>query len=348
MIRIGVLGTASIAERRMIPAILKCPGVEYAGVAIATREETGTDCTEEEFLPVRLRKEEKARAFVSKFGGEAVTGYENMLRRPDIDAVYIPLPPALHFRWILLALQYGKHVISEKPLTISREQSESVIREAEARGLALIENYGFCYHRQMKLIREVIDSGRIGELRLVRAAFCFPHREESDFRYSKALGGGALLDCGGYTVKAATAILGSHTEVVCSELTVTPGHEVDIYGSATVRNEDGLCAQLFFGMDNAYICELEISGSTGSITASRAYTAPDGFKAPVIIRSGNDTQEAAETDDQFEAVIREFTDCVEDDNRRKAEYESMLLQSALVERISEGAGSVRKGIHSDV
>ena len=336
MIRIGVLGTASIAERRMIPAILKCPGAEYAGVAVATREETGTGCTEEEFEPARQRKAEKAQAFVSAFGGEAVTGYEAMLRREDIDAVYIPLPPALHFRWILAALRYGKHVICEKPLTVSEEQTRAAVEEAKARGLALIENYGFCFHRQMKRMQEAVRTGQIGEPRLIRAAFCFPHRAETDFRYNRALGGGALLDCGGYTVKAASAFLGPAAEVTESELVITPGHEVDVYGSATMRNEAGLCAQLSFGMDNAYVCELAVWGSTGSVTAIRAFTAPDRFPAPVILRQGNETEETTETDDQFAEILREFRDCIRDDGRRQLEYESMLRQGRLTETILKG------------
>ena len=89
MIRIGVLGTAGIAERRMIPALLKHPDFEYVGVATATREETGMNCTEEAFLPVRQRKAEKAEAFAQAFGGETVVGYEEMLKRTDVDAVYI-------------------------------------------------------------------------------------------------------------------------------------------------------------------------------------------------------------------------------------------------------------------
>ena len=131
MIRIGVLGTASIAERRMIPAILKEPDFEYAGVAIATREETGTACTAEAFEPVWQRKKEKAAAFAEKFGRETTAGYEAMLRREDIDAVYIPLPPALHFRWILAAFENGKHVICEKPLTVSEEQTRAAVEEAK-------------------------------------------------------------------------------------------------------------------------------------------------------------------------------------------------------------------------
>ena len=336
MIRIGVLGTAAIAERRMIPAILKEPDFEYAGVAIATREETGTGCTEEEFRPVWQRKEEKAAAFAEKFGGETVAGYEAMLRREDVDAVYIPLPPALHFRWIMAALQHGKHVICEKPMTVSAEQSRAAAAEAEARGLALTENYGFCFHRQMKRMQEAVRNGSIGELRLVRAAFCFPHRAETDFRYNRALGGGALLDCGGYTVKAASAFLGPDAEITESELVITPGHEVDVYGSATMRDGTGLSAQLSFGMDNAYVCELAVWGSTGSITATRAFTAPDGFPAPVILRQGSETTEAAETDDQFAEILREFRDCIAGEGRRKQEYESILRQSRLTETILKG------------
>lgn len=337
IIRIGVLGTAGIAERRMIPAILKSPCMEYVGTAIATREETGTECTEEEFTPIRRRKEEKAKHFQEKFGGGTIVGYEAMLRRKDIDAVYIPLPPALHFRWILLALRYGKHVLSEKPLTVSEEQTQIVVKEAKAKGLALIENYGFIYHNQMKLIRETIASGKIGDLRLIRAAFCFPHRDETDFRYNSALGGGALLDCGGYTVKAATYLMGNSAKVVCSNMVTTPGHEVDIYGSATLQDDDGLCAQLSFGMDNAYLCELEILGSTGNVKAGRAYTAPDGFSAPIILRSGNKTEELFAADDQFARTVDEFIDCITDPSRRTAEYEHLLVQSRLVEIISKSS-----------
>ena len=339
MIRIGVLGTANIAERRMVPAVLKHPDFEYIGVATAAREETGTDCTEEAFLSIQKRKAKRAEDFAVKFGGETVIGYENMLKRTDIDAVYIPLPPALHFKWIMLALQYGKHVISEKPLTVRAVESQCAVREAEERSLALIENYGFCYHHQMKLIQEYVRDNSIGNIRLIRASFCFPHREESDFRYSKGLGGGALLDCGGYTVKAASIFLGPSSRIISQNLVITPGHEVDIYGSATMRNKDGLCAQLSFGMDNAYICELEVWGSTGTVKAARAFTAPDGYGAPVIIRQGNNTEERMVADDQFFELLTEFEKCIGSSDRRIQEYDNMLLQSRLVEEIGQNSES---------
>lgn len=335
MIRIGVLGTANIAERRMIPAILKHSDAKYVGVAVATKNETGS-ISDENYLEINQVQEKKAIDFIEKFGGEIVSGYEEMLKRPDVDAVYIPLPPALHFKWIMLALQYGKHVLSEKPLTTSEKDSRAVIAKAQKRQLALVENYGFCYHKQLKRLRYMTDEGEIGGLRLIRAAFCFPHREKSDFRYKKDLGGGALLDCGGYTVKAASLFLGDKTRILSSNLVIPKDHEVDVYGSATVRNEDGLCAQLSFGMDNSYICELEVWGSSGSITATRAFTAPDEFKAPLIIKSGNNTKELFEVDDQFEEIVDEFLQCISYDFRREKEYLDMLQQSILVEAISHG------------
>ena len=335
MLRIGVLGTANIAERRMIPALLKCNQTEYVGVAIATIEELGIQCTEEEADSIRDKKESKAKRFVAQFGGMYFTGYEELLKCKDIDAVYIPLPPTLHYRWIMLALEYGKHVIAEKPLTVSLEQTERIIEAARKRSLAVIENYGFCYHKQMDLIGDLIKSKEIGDLRLLRAMFCFPHREESDFRYNRSLGGGALLDCGGYTLKVASHFLGASAKIESANLVTTPGHEVDIYGSATVRNDDGLCAQVSFGMDNSYKCELEIYGSKGSIIATRIFTAPAEYDAAVLLDNKYRHEEMKNQDDQFEKLVLAFIDCVRDEKRRRKEYDSMRRQADLVECVMD-------------
>ena len=331
MIRTGVLGTANIAERRMVPALVHHPAFKFVGAAIANREETNPNLAQEAFLPRWEHRLERAKIFRNLFGGDTTEGFVNMLQRKDLDAVYIPLPPALHHRWILEALRNGKHVIAEKPIAVALRQAEEIIEEAKKRNLAVVENYGFCYHAQTEFIQKTIAEGRIGELRLIRAAFCFPHRAEDDFRYNKALGGGALLDCGGYTLKAASLFLGGDTEVVTSHLETTPGHEVDIFGTATVRNTKGQTAQLSWGMDNAYQCELEINGSKGLIKATRIFTAPAGFEAPVTIQIGREKEEYKFSDDQFEKLIDEFTRCVSDAVYRNSVYREILHQSALVE-----------------
>lgn len=331
MIRVGVLGTASIAERRMIPAMQKADMFQYVCVATSTREELGGQYSDEEYASIARRKTEKGQAFVEKFGGDFVIGYTNLLERTDIDAVYIPLPPALHARWAICALEHGKHVILEKPFTTNYEDTASVVRLAQEKNLAVFENYGFCYHNQMTLIKETLNKGTIGDLRLIRASFGFPRRQSDDFRYVNALGGGALLDCGGYALKAATELLGKDVRVKGVVLLNTPEFDVDIYGHAMLCNRTGACAQVSFGMDNSYKCELEIWGSTGYISAPRIFTAPDGFQAPVIVRSENSTEELHAVDDQFEKVLLGLHQCVCDKDSRSNAYEDILLQSKLVD-----------------
>ena len=333
MIRIGVLGTANIAERRMIPAILKNDRFDYAGVAFAVRREVGEPFSESEFAPVYVEKMKKAVRFDSEFGGGFTEGYEELLKRKDVDAVYIPLPPALHFIWAQKALEYGKHVLMEKPFTISEEQTEEIVRLAKEKKLALIENYGFVYHNQMKIIRRILSEGRIGELRLIRTSFGFPRREAGDFRYSKKMGGGALLDCGGYTIKAAAEFLSEQVDVVAASGMSVPEFDVDISGSGMLRDESGLTAQFAYGMDHAYKCELELWGSKGYICAPRIFTAPDGFDAPVHIQVGNEKYTETASDDQFSRVLDHFADCMEHVEEREKMYQSIVVQEKLVEKV---------------
>jgi len=333
MIRIGVLGTSSIAERRMIPAIRKESGFQYAGVAFSVREEMGFSGTEADFAPFLIQKKEKAERFRSAFGGVVYESYLALLSDPEINAVYIALPPALHSRWVREALSRGKHVLCEKPFTTREEDTVSLIRLARNRGLAVIENYGFPLHRQMDLIRQYLSDGSLGDLRLVRASFGFPHRDSADFRYDPKLGGGALLDCGGYTLKAATTVLGSDVKVLSARSVVTEGHSVDVFGSAMLTRKDGVCAQVSYGMDQAYRCELEIWGSRGIVTAPRIFTAPDGFAAQVILKQGQEIREQTFPDDQFRQIVRRFEACIRSEEVRNSVLEEILLQSSLTEQV---------------
>ena len=341
MINIGVLGTSGIAERRMIPAIRKDGTFRYAGTAYSTREEMGFQGTDGEFEPVLARKLEKAARFQSSFGGKIYEGYRSLLEDPGVEAVYIALPPALHFRWASEALRRGKHVLLEKPLTARGEDTEALVRLSREKNTALTENYGFPWHAQMKIIRGWLEEGAIGELRQVRASFGFPHRAADDFRYSRELGGGALLDCGGYTLRAAAEILGPDLEVLAASAGTAEGHEVDLWGNVLLRRGDGVCAVLSYGMDQDYRCELELWGSRGTVTASRIFTAPDGFPAPVRLHTAAGDEERTAADDQFLRMLQRFGRCMEEDAVREAEREQLLLQGRLTRRVRELGGLER-------
>ena len=118
---------------------------------------------------------------------------------------------------------------------------------------------------------------------MFRLSFGFPRRNAEDFRYNKKLGGGALLDCGGYTLKYAHMLLGKTARIVYANSNFTKDFEVDINGSAAMINELGSTVQISFGMDNAYKCDLEIWGSKAHLS-TEVFTAPENFVPEALIK----------------------------------------------------------------
>lgn len=312
--RIGILGTSEIAFRRFLPALVKSGELEYAGVASRTPE--------------------KAVPFRERYGGEIYHSYDALLADESIEAVYVPLPPALHFVWGRKALRAGKHLLLEKPFTTSAADTKTLLELAGQKGLAVHENYMFLFHEQLKEILEMVSGGRIGDVRLYRMAFGFPRRDAGDFRYDKSLGGGALLDCGGYTLKLASVLLGNTARVACAQLDRTEEFDVDLYGSATLVNDAGVTAQVCFGMDNSYKCDLEVWGSKGCITTGRIFTAPAGFKPAADVRIGSETETVELTaDDSFAKSIAHFCRCIRDEKARAQNYSDILRQAELVDAV---------------
>lgn len=316
--RIGILGTADIAFRRFLPALQKCQGIEYAGIA--------------------SRIPEKTVNFTKVYGGKGYPSYEALLTDENIDAVYVPLPPALHYEWGKKVLESGKHLFMEKPFTTNLRDTQKLLELAEKKRLAIHENYMFLYHSQLKRIKELIADGTLGELRLICASFGFPKRSENDFRYKKALSGGALLDCGGYPVRLALELLGETTKVIQAKLNQPEEYEVDLFGSAVLENEKGLCAQISFGMDNAYQCQLEIWGSKATLIAPRIFTAGADIKPKLILHfSTEEQQEDLPEMDQFLYSIEDFRKKVQKVSKTNNQAMQIEKQSSLIDQIRENS-----------
>ena len=314
--KLGILGTADIAFRRFLPALQKCPGITYAGVA--------------------SRGSEKALRFARVYGGKCYSSYDALLEDKSIDAVYVPLPPALHYEWGKKALEAGKHLLMEKPFTTSLHETETLLALAEEKHLAVHENYMFLYHSQLTKVKEMISDGTLGEIRLLRMAFGFPKLDANDFRYNKALGGGALLDCGGYPVRLAFELLGETAHVTQAKLSRPEGYEVDLYGSAVLENDDGLCAQISFGMDNSYKCELEVWGSRASLFTDRIFTAGTDVSPRIIMHSeqGKFSREMHQ-DDHFQHSIEAFLALVAHEEQRPASVRKIWKQANLISELCE-------------
>jgi predicted dehydrogenase len=298
MMKIGILGKSEIAERRFVPALNKVDEFEFVG-------------------------------FASRENGD-YRQYYSMVEDPKIDALYIPLPPSLHFEWAKLALENNKHILVEKPFTTNLEQSRELIEIARSKNLAVHENYMFTFHKQLVYIQSLIEAGKIGDIRLYRIDFTFPFRDESDFRYSKELGGGALLDCGGYTLKLANILLGPTIKVVTSKLNNARGLDVDVYGNATLENDKGEVAQISFGMDNYYTCSLEVLGSTGRIYTNRIFSAPSDYEPEILIQNPNERIIKITSDDTFKNSIEYFRQCIRSDYEKRESYNAIIEQSKLL------------------
>lgn len=316
-ISIGVLGCANIAQRHIIPSICKSNSFQLVGVA--------------------SRSKEKADSFASIFNTKAYYSYESLIES-NIDAVYIPLPNGLHYEWIKKALDKNIHVFVEKSLACSLAEVQELNLLAKQNGLVLMENFQFRFHKQLKFIQDEIKQGKLGEVKLLRSSFGFPpFLDKENIRYQKAIGGGALLDAGAYTIKVSQIFLGSDIYIEGASLDKPFDKEVDISGSAYIKHKNShVTAQIAFGFDHFYQNLLEIWGSKGKLTASRIFTAGPGIKATVRIEGSNGYDNLHEfEDDHFHNMLNHFSELIYTGNGLDNEYDQNVNQARLIEEIFE-------------
>ena len=191
----GVLGSARIARRCVIPALHRSRNGELRGLACRSEERVQSLAQEHE-IPL------------------ACGSYEDLLGDPRIEAVYIPLPNHLHSEWTLRTIAAGKHVLCEKPLALNANEAQVMAQAARDKGVSLMEAFMYRFHPRSRRIKALVDQGAIGDPRLIRAAFCFRHPDPTDARFRLEMGGGALLDVGCYGVSLARWIFGAEPEMV--------------------------------------------------------------------------------------------------------------------------------------
>jgi xylose dehydrogenase (NAD/NADP) len=245
-IRWGLLSTALI-NGKLIAAARAATGVEL--VAVASRNLA------------------RARAYADKYGIPRPYGsYDELLADPNLDAVYIPLPNALHHQWTLRALQAGKHVLCEKPYSRHPVEVTEAFDLAERNGLVLSEAYMWRYHPQTKTLAQLVQDGAIGELRLISASFTWPCDAPGDIRFDPTLDGGALLDVGCYCVSAARLLAGEPDAVQAQQVTSNSG--VDALLTGQLRFSGGVLATFGCGLRVPDRSSLEAMGTEGTIVVS--------------------------------------------------------------------------------
>jgi D-xylose 1-dehydrogenase (NADP+, D-xylono-1,5-lactone-forming) len=233
--RLGLLSTAGI-NRKLVAGARASGRVDV--VAVASRGIV------------------RARAQADELGlARAHASYEELLADEDVDAVYVPLPNSLHIEWSVRALLAGKHVLCEKPLSRHPADVEHAFDAADAAGRVLMEGFMWRHTPQAAKLRELV--AQLGVVRIVRAQFSFPAREQGDIRLSPELEGGALMDVGCYCVSAARFVCGGEPEAVTAHAV---GREVDLAFAGAMRFPGGTLAHFDCAMNAAYRSELEVVG----------------------------------------------------------------------------------------
>lgn len=335
---IGIICPSQIALNRFLPSLSKIKSLGFSGVGCESIEDRiwEKEITEAEKEEVIKKNRKKAQNMVDMYGGKVYESFDSLLADPKVEAIYIPLPPALHFTWAKRALEAGKHVLVEKPSTISYQEALELTDIAEKNGLSIYENYMFIYHAQIEVIKKLLENDEIGKVKLFRASFGFPRRAAGDFRYNGSLGGGALLDAGGYTLRIARLFLGDEAKLSQASLQFIDDFPVDIFGAGTLVNNENIPCQISFGMDNDYKCDLEIWGSKGTIETNRIFTAPDGYEVVIRIKNNGEIREIqVPGDDAFYNSILHFEKCIKDDELRKSAYNDIKNQARLVEEFRD-------------
>jgi len=237
-------------------------------------------------LAVAGRDRDRVRRYAAERGIErAYDSYEALLADPDVDAVYISLPNSLHLEWARRALQAGKHVLCEKPLSRRAADVRAAFDDAERHDRLLTEAFMWRHHPQTARLLELISSGAIGRLRVIQASFSFHYADPGDVRLSAGLEGGALMDVGCYCVSA-VRLLAGEPELV-SGTQVVGGDGVDVVFSGWLRFPGDVTAHFDSGLilDDRHC--LEVVGEAGSLYVADPWHA----RTPGIeLRRGRSTE----------------------------------------------------------
>ena len=264
-LRWGILGASNFARNHMGPAIHAARGAELAGVATSSPA-----------------KAEGFRAFAPQI--KVYDGYDVMLADPAIDAVYIPLPNHLHVEWSLKALEAGKHVLCEKPMTLEATEFDQLIAARDRTGLLAAEAFMIVHHPQFIRARELVRGGAIGALKHVEAAFSYFNDDAGNIRNQADKGGGGLRDIGVYTIGAARFVSGPEPDKIThARIDLTNG--VDTYAQFTA-DFPGFSYQSMVSTRLAPRQEVVFHGDKGVLTLTCPFNANVFDMAQLVLETG--------------------------------------------------------------
>ena len=257
-VRWGLVSTANI-NKALIPAIRESKRGELVAVA--------------------SRSQESADAYAAKWDiPQAFASYDAMLDSDEVDAVYIGLPNHLHKEWSIYALEHGKHVLCEKPFALTLDEVDAMIDARDRTGNVLAEAFMYRHHPQTKLIKEMVDNGRFGDITVINGLFSFAMGDPAtNVRMKPEWGGGAMWDVGVYPMSYMQNLMGGTPERVFANQWIGESGVDEVFaGQMTYAN--GVIGQFSCGFRSPFQTYIEIVGTEGRLMVERPFVAPQDGK----------------------------------------------------------------------
>jgi predicted dehydrogenase len=326
-VRWGVLGVASIATRKVVPAMQRG---EWSTIsAIASRD---------------LAKAENAARSLGI--AKAYGSYDELLADPEIEAVYNPLPNHLHVPWSIKAAEAGKHVLCEKPLSMDVAEAKTLIAERDRAGVKIGEAFMVRTHPQWLRTRELVREGRIGELRSISCHFSFFNRDPKNPRNIPELGGGAMMDIGCYPINISRFIFGEEPSRVVALIERDPDFKIDRLTSAILDYPSGQ-AVFTCSMQLNYFQRVVFVGTKGRIEVEIPFNAPNDRPCRLLIDDGRDlfgggaTVETIPTCDQYTVQGDAFSRAIRENSEVPVPLEDAIRNMAVIDAVMRSAESGR-------
>ena len=265
--------------------------------------------TRNKLVAVASRSQEKADAYAREKKIERAYGsYEALLRDPEIDVIYNPLPNHLHAEWSIRAVEAGKHVFCEKPLALTLADVDAMAAASNRTGKLISEAFAYRAHPHMLKIKEIVDSGQLGKLKMVHGSFSFVMTNKDDIRWDPHMGGGALWDIGCYPLSFTRMLLGAEPlEVFGWQVTSPSG--IDEVFAGQLRFPGDIYFQLDCSFKIPFHTFMEIVGDEGTLSIPRPFN-DMARKDLYLTRDGKTSTIIVKGPDPYLAEVEDFTNAI--------------------------------------
>lgn len=314
----GVLGTANIALKATIPAMLEAENCNLYGIA--------------------GRNKDKVDNFKEKFGFEkAFYSLEDMLDDKDVEAVYIPLPNNLHKEWVIKAAKKGKNILCEKPLSGNAEEIEEMIRVCDEEGVVFMEAFAYLHSPVIKEIKSVLDAGVIGDISLMESVFFTPVNKDENIRMNRDTLGGSVYDLGCYNISLTLTMLGEEPDEV-KALAHFTDKGIDDFATAYMRFADGKKACFSTGMCSSQRADrFFIYGTKGRIEAPVQFNEPGTITFYTII---NDKKEeyTVMVPNNYKLEVEQLGRCITEGEQPYVSHSFSLSNGRTIDKVLKAMG----------